>query len=390
MATYKVIQDIEAEDKFLGPLTLKQFIFGSITVVCLYLSFFFITKHVWFLVLPLLPIMLVGGFLAFPWGRDQPTEIWLLAKLRFWFKPHLHIWDQSGLQELVTITAPKKAPDQYTSDNLSKTEVKSRLKALADTIDTRGWAVKNMNINMTAATPYVSQPTTSSDRLIDIPTGIEQAAAVDVHAADDIMDEHSNPVAQKLDQMIGRSGQAHRRETLDKMEAIRGGKLPAPTQGQGGQKDNFWFMEQPSAAGPTGYTSFGAQAVGTQEATPPVQLPQPVQLSADDMALLDKLHKEQSQPQPAAYGHMKVIDPLGAQRTSNQSSVNSGQSKNTKTGNGLRNTGNNVASTSGLPPDPAILQLANNDDLTVATIARQAGKGRKKEPPADEVVVSLH
>ena len=30
MAVYKVIQDIEAEDKLLGPLTLKQFIFAVI------------------------------------------------------------------------------------------------------------------------------------------------------------------------------------------------------------------------------------------------------------------------------------------------------------------------------------------------------------------------
>ena len=28
MATYKVIQDIEAEDKFAGPFTLKQLVFG--------------------------------------------------------------------------------------------------------------------------------------------------------------------------------------------------------------------------------------------------------------------------------------------------------------------------------------------------------------------------
>ncbi len=40
MATYKVIQDIEAEDKFLGPLTLKQFIFGAAAVFFGYLSLF--------------------------------------------------------------------------------------------------------------------------------------------------------------------------------------------------------------------------------------------------------------------------------------------------------------------------------------------------------------
>lgn len=39
-------------------------------------------------------------------------------------------------------------------------------------------------------------------------------------------------------------------------------------------------------------------------------------------------------------------------------------------------------------PDPAILQLASNDDLDVATLARQANK--HKEELRDEVVISLH
>jgi len=41
-------------------------------------------------------------------------------------------------------------------------------------------------------------------------------------------------------------------------------------------------------------------------------------------------------------------------------------------------------------PDPAILGLANNDDLNVATIAHEANKAKDKKPPDDEVVISLH
>ena len=141
MSTYKVLQDIEAEDKFLGPLTLKQCIFAAVAVVSCYLSFLLLTHGAWVMVFPLVPVIIVTGFLAFPWGRDQPTEVWLLAKIRFMFKPRKRIWDQTGIQELVKITAPPKVVE-YTGDNLSQTEVRSRLKALADTIDSRGWAVK--------------------------------------------------------------------------------------------------------------------------------------------------------------------------------------------------------------------------------------------------------
>jgi multisubunit Na+/H+ antiporter MnhF subunit len=39
MAVYKVIQDIEAEDKLVGFLTLKTFIYAIIAVVLAYLNF---------------------------------------------------------------------------------------------------------------------------------------------------------------------------------------------------------------------------------------------------------------------------------------------------------------------------------------------------------------
>ena len=39
-------------------------------------------------------------------------------------------------------------------------------------------------------------------------------------------------------------------------------------------------------------------------------------------------------------------------------------------------------------PDPAILELASNNDLNVATLAREANK--HKEELQNEVVISLH
>ena len=51
----------------------------------------------------------------------------------------------------------------------SQTEVESRLKALANTLDTRGWAVKNINAGSYAQAGRYGQ-NGSSDRLIDIGT----------------------------------------------------------------------------------------------------------------------------------------------------------------------------------------------------------------------------
>jgi hypothetical protein len=130
MAVYKVIQDIESEDKIVGFLTLKTFVYALICGALLYINIRFVLANVLgplrfaFVFLLIWP-MLMFGILAAPLGREQPTETWILAHVRFFLKPRLRIWNQSGLLELVTITAPKKIERQLTK-NLSQTEVRSR------------------------------------------------------------------------------------------------------------------------------------------------------------------------------------------------------------------------------------------------------------------------
>ncbi len=372
MATYKVLQDIEAEDKFVGPLTLKQFILAGITFVFGYLCFFLLSRHLWVLTLPILPVIFATGFLAFPWGRDQPTEIWLLAKVRFFLKPRRRIWDQTGMQELVTITAPKHI-EQYTSDNLSQIEVKSRLHALADTLDSRGWAVKNVNVNL------FTQPSATagieSDRLIDLSNFAREVPSVDVQASDDILDEKNNPTAQHLNQMINESSQAHRQAAIDNLHEVR---RPKSTHRQGHKKNgappDFWFMHQsPSGQSPKGYATFDDTHTITPGADDPSQQAGQQQLTPAEESLLKKLN-DQGVQHAAAYGQTKVIQPISKQKPKKSSP---------------KQTANRGNSTSGKAINPGILDLANNDDLTVATIARQANKKSGPEPPSNEVVIPL-
>src|SRR3954471_11615528 len=107
MATYKVIQDIEAEDKLLGPLTLRQFIYAAVVAVMGLIAFKLMPVSP-LLAIPFLPPMIFFGMLAAPFGHDQPSEVWMLAKIRFFLKPRRRIWTQDGVQELVTFTVPKK------------------------------------------------------------------------------------------------------------------------------------------------------------------------------------------------------------------------------------------------------------------------------------------
>jgi hypothetical protein len=222
MAVYKVIQDVEAEDKLLGPLTFKSFIYAIIAGTCAFINFKLLligTPLKWLFILAFAMPMILFGVLASPLGRDQPTEVWLLSKIRFFLKPRDRIWDQEGMNELVTVTAPKKEELHLTKD-LSQSEVHSRLKVLASTLDTRGWAIKNVDTNLNVTVPDNPAISRASDRLIANAGYTTPAAVVDVHAADDIMDEQNNPTAQKFAQMMEKADENRKRTVLKTMRGL--------------------------------------------------------------------------------------------------------------------------------------------------------------------------
>ncbi len=218
MAQYKVIQDIEAEDKLLGPLSLRQFIYAAITIALGFIAFRLFITPVWFIGIIFVPPVIFFGLLSAPLGGQQSSEIWMLAKIRFFLKPRKRIWDQTGLQELVTITVPKKREVNLTK-GYSQDEVKSRLKTLASTLDTRGWAVKNAVHN-----PYAMPGGATSDRLLDLMP--DSGTVVTVDPSTDMLDPQSNDHARVMDQMISKSAEKHKERV---METMRDGTSPQPT-----------------------------------------------------------------------------------------------------------------------------------------------------------------
>jgi hypothetical protein len=367
MATYKVIQDIEAEDKLIGPLTLRQFIYAGIAAICLYLSFLVITRGAAFLLVIFLPVGGICGFFAFPFKQDQPTELWALAKIRFMFKPHRRIWNQSGVKELVTVTAPKKMEFSYT-DGLSQIEVKSRLRALADTIDTRGWAVKNVNVSMYNHPQPGVDEVVNSDRLVG-PAGLPQdVPALDIQAADDILDEQSNPVAQHFNQMIQASSSAHRQQITSELRQQADdihNNTAANTQSQA-LPNNYWFLNQPAASAiPANQTMFDSLVVPPSGSDNAGSLPG---TNSDDQTLSARLRAQHDRPDISA-AHLRTVQPLVAQSTA------SGQPANAP-----------VTAT----PNPAIVKLAKDNDKNIATLARLANPKPPEGNSPDEVVISLH
>jgi hypothetical protein len=395
MATYKVLQDIEAEDKLLGPLTFRQFVYAGACIFLLYLAFLTISNGFPFVAPVFVLPAFLFGFLAFPWRGEQPTEVWALAKVRFHVKPRKRIWNQSGIKELVTVTAPKYVEQNFTN-GLSQTEVKSRLKALASTIDSRGWAIKNVNA-ATYGQPGFFGQTGDSDRLVGI-SSLPQPVG-DAQGAEDVFDPQNSRVAQKFDTMMAASAKAHRQQIVERLQenppaAAPVPAPPAPQQLQQTQQNDYWFLNQPAqgaASVPQDAVTFNTQVVapGSSPSVLPVSAANP---TPDEERFIKQLKNEPAFS-PNMHGHLHVIQPLSAQKTARQQAPAQQQSGAASTTQQTpAQPAPQVAAQTPAPkvtqtPDPAIVELARNDDLNVATIAREAQK--RKEPP-DEVVISLH
>ncbi len=374
MATYKVLQDIEAEDKLFGPFTLKQFIFGGVTAVIIFILFQILVSPLpIFLKAPLvfvfIPPLSLFGFMAAPISRDQPNDIWLLARLRFLFKPRTRIWSQDGISELVTITAPKQDTHVYTN-SISQTEVKSRLQALANTVDTRGWATKNVNTNLFTQPDYISSA--QSDRLIDAAELPQDTAIVNVTAADDVMDPLNNSTAQHLDQLIQASTAAHKQQAIAQMTT------PAPQPATPAAGQDYYFMNQPQPPSeplPTNYATFDASQVVQPGANDVVAS---AQSTAEEDVLAHKLREEKQQAVSHIKDRMKVVTPLHDQDGNLVSPTPLPQAIQAR-----------PAPVQQSPNNPALQQLSQNNDLNISTIARQA-KQAQDSGDDSEVVISLH
>lgn len=382
MATYKVLQDIEGEDKLIAWLTPKQAIYAAIVFVSAVAAFFMAKINI-ALVVPWLFPILIFGFLAAPLGRDQPNDVWLAAQIRFYLKNRKRIWDQSGMQELVHITVPKRIERIYT-DGLDQNEVRSRLKALSTTIDSRGWAVKNAAINLSVAPQFsyqINQP--DDDRLVSYDAVPMDVPISDVTVSEDILDEEHNSVAHRFDEQI-KTREAARREKIRanlQKEATTRKDSPIP--------NDYYYVDEkqqpePAAASnaPTPLATFKPQVVdpgahSAQTTTVPATSDDPT-----GQQLLEKIHREQALAHDiVTHGHEKVIhtpEELAAMAREERARLAAHQERIVP-----RQPQNPATQTA---PDAIIKELSHSD-LKVSTIASQAKHAAQANN--DEVVVSL-
>lgn len=339
MAVYKVAQDVEADDKLIGPFSFRQFVYLIIVALAIALAWGLSRLFIGLIVIPM-PIILFFGALALPLRKDQPMEVYLAAIVSFYLKPRRRLWMPDGVESLVEITAPKVVEVRRTKD-ISQTEAERRLGYLADIADTQGWAVR-----------HVAQPAGSS-----MVTDAFYAA----QQTEDILDE-SGGLASSIDTMMAKADERRRQEVVERMKhPALATPQPAP-------------VIDPMATTPIPTTSAMNDPLAAQYATS-FSSPVAQQPTAEDIAAL------QYNPYPTEI-HQMVINPLepaGALVTPAPAIP-------------AQEHANDTISTSETTVSPDIINLATNPDLSIETISREAARIQKKadEDAGEEVFISLH
>ena len=210
MAEHKVPQDVEADDKLIGPFSFRQFVYLMIAAGAGFLAFLLGRIAVPLAFIPA-PICLFFLVIALPLRKDQPTEIYLAALIKYMFKPRVRVWQADGEKPLVEISNPA-VDDTPKVKDLAGDEVSRRLSFLANLSDTQGWSTRGVavpnNTNLT-----------------------DEFAADAVNAQD--MLEDGGALSSSIEHMLDKSEQQVRQNAINQMniaaiQANQGQARPVP------------------------------------------------------------------------------------------------------------------------------------------------------------------
>lgn len=160
MAQYKVPQDVEAEDKLLGPFSFRQLIYLFIAGGLIAAAFALFQIFPLLVIIPV-PFILFFLILALPLKKDQPMETYLAALISFYIKPNKRFWNSGQRDSTINIIAPKKVEGPRVR-TLSENEASNRLSFLANIIDSEGRSITN-NWQGAVRDEYVAEASSTPD-----------------------------------------------------------------------------------------------------------------------------------------------------------------------------------------------------------------------------------
>ena len=296
MAVYKVPQDVEADDKLIGPFSFRQFVYLLIAAGLIALAVGLFQLFPLLAIIPV-PFVLLFLALALPLKKDQPMETYLAALVSYYLKPRTKRWMAGQRESTILITAPKVVEEVRTRD-ISGEEATTRLSFLADIVDSQGYAIRGGMANNNMRDDLVAEASATADMFENY-----QAGRIGAAVERDMADRHSE-VVRNMREAIARSEM----NRFNNATVIKDG---ADERKIAGEK----IVQRESEV----------SATAQNEAT--VKTEEGANMSA------------QNEPSPKA-------------------------------------------------PNDSIIGLANNPELTVATIAKEANRIKRKDD--GEVFISLH
>jgi hypothetical protein len=212
MGQYKVPQNVEAEDRILGPLTFRQFIYALIGFGWAMLCFGIFRAVPVVLFFVGFPPTLLFLLLAFFRRDGQDFEQLLIAMVGFFSTSHFRLWVKEEVAETFHIQ-PTKKEDEITQRNPEL--VRSELEKLTTLIDSRGW---NLPADVQPTHNPVALPTTPhEDRIVPPPAPATPHAPDGVAMGDDILDMKHSPLAQNLAQLLAEAADDVKNEAVSQM-----------------------------------------------------------------------------------------------------------------------------------------------------------------------------
>ena len=196
MAEHKVPQDVEADDKLIGPFSFRQFVYLMVALGCGFVAFVFAQIAIPLAIIPA-PVCIFFLVIALPLRKDQPTEIYVAALVKYFLKPKTRIWQADGEKPLVEISNPTIDEAPKIKD-LAGDEVSRRLSFLSNLSDTQGWSTRGL-----------SAPINN--------TNLNDEFAINAVNAEDIMD---SALSDSFDQLLDKSEQQIRQNAINQMNNV--------------------------------------------------------------------------------------------------------------------------------------------------------------------------
>ena len=133
MAQYQVPQFIELEDRIIGPLTLKQFLYLAFAGAFLFVFWFLFVFYIWIIIA--IPIMALAATFAFLKINDRPFVYFFLSFIKYFAKPKLYIFSGPTRKEVLKKPAPDPSSAPQSGAEEDKKITPSKLKELALNLD---------------------------------------------------------------------------------------------------------------------------------------------------------------------------------------------------------------------------------------------------------------